>query len=190
METYPLYADSKTQLIWLVNHSKKKKDATSSGLQIIAILLRDPNLAQQCNLIGDEFVDIYADQLFNDYTLLREKLEEIITSIFNISSLETLESIKYTNTNDIFSKLQSFLVDSKISLLEICKLINSSYNSEQIQSMITLLKPVKNIYFGVSEKKPFEISLKSLLSRLRKFYTIFGREVVNGKYNPRNTFRK
>lgn len=77
--------DLKAEMIWLEKHCKKKelifylrsllygdnnndyihrvyeKDATSSGLQIISILLRDLSLAKESNVVGNEVKDIYSD---------------------------------------------------------------------------------------------------------------------------------
>lgn len=134
LSSYPFNGTLKEQLLWLSDNTKKsedifllksliharlnntytqrlyEKDATSSGLQIISMLMRDPKLAQLTNVIGSSYNDIYDNLIFkiiDDLNARKAHVTRFLEYCLNIKTIK--EFVTYNDKNTDTTILKSLL---------------------------------------------------------------------------------
>ena len=113
---------------WLVKHCKKskevllikhlleakredkiyeiiyEKDATSSGLQIISLLMHNEELANKTNIRGNKAYDIYKE-ILNIFLYKREKLKKIVKQFISEVCNITYDAFMLSKNNKAFNNL-------------------------------------------------------------------------------------
>lgn len=131
LSSYPLNGTLKEQLLWLSDNIKKsedilllksliharlnntytqrlyEKDATSSGLQIISMLIRDPKLAQLTNVTGSSYNDIYDNlilKIIDDLNMRKVHVTRFLEHCLNIKSIQEFVTYNDKNTDTVILK--------------------------------------------------------------------------------------
>jgi hypothetical protein len=131
LTSYPYSGTIKEQLLWLKDNIKKpqdmlflrsliharfnntykqrlyEKDATSSGLQIISMLIRDPKLAQLTNVTGSTYNDIYDNfilKIINDLNMRKTQVTKFLGKCLNIKTIKELLTYSEKGTDTTIVK--------------------------------------------------------------------------------------
>jgi DNA-dependent RNA polymerase len=168
LKHYPYNDSVLSQVTWIANYIKKpkniyyvrmlilaakskhydnlvyEKDATSSALQMISLIMRCKDISAKVNLIGDEYIDIY-QQFSNEFNSSRVQQSQVL----NTALIELFE--KDLNQFLIMEKpLKPTTISQLIHLVIIAEDFNSAY--AEIKDHITeeVSTRIKSMNFSVT----------------------------------------
>jgi DNA-dependent RNA polymerase len=149
------------------------KDATSSGLQIISILMVSNELAHDTNLIGTTRIDIY-DKILKKFLIKRQEVSEVLNKFLKeIFKIRFTEFTALKKTDPLYCFLEFF--ESETSKLDkilkydfkVLNMIrNYSIPVTNMTGVVIRESRLYNVLFKIKQYYFFEKSLKKLPKEL------------------------
>lgn len=182
LKLYPYHENILTnQLLWLNSHCKKpnnifylrslihggfqndylhriyQKDATSSGLQIISMLMRDTTLARNTNVSGTESKDIYGELLNIFNTRLHIQKESIDKFCNQVLGLSYNQLLHFPDDESLGYYLKKLFLTNNID--EFTKLYNTV--TSHLNKAVSLKTKILEFKFSTTNLTPTALTTKS-----------------------------